>query len=240
LTAKANSKPLRSIWKPSKNGDEPYFERLIMFISLVGMSGSGKSYWSKRLSESGFRHFCCDDAIAAKLSSGLSEKNDSIEALGCWMGFPFEPHYKEREARYLACEVEVMIQILDELAEAQDHPEMNVVVDTTGSVIYTGEEILRGLRDFTTVVHLSTPQEIQKLMLENYISARRPILWRKLFIKKSAETNDQALARCYPQLLASREAEYENLAHVTIDYYRHRSGEFRIEDFLHDAAIERV
>ncbi len=178
--------------------------------------------------------------IAAKLALDLGEKGDSIEALSRWMGYPFDLHYKEREARYLSCEIEVMTQILDELAEAQDHPEMNVVVDTTGSVIYTGEKILSRLRACTTVVYLSTPQEIRKSVIESYVSASRPVLWRKFFVKRPDETNEQALARCYPKLLASRDAEYRKAAHVTISYHSHRAAQFQIRDFLRCAGVERI
>ena len=211
-----------------------------MRLSLVGMSGSGKSYWSKKLSKSGFRRYCCDDLIAARLVMDLGKKHGSIGTVGKWMGFPFEPQYKEREAKYLACETEVMSQILGELAKAEDHPGKNIVVDTTGSVIYTSEAILARLRDCTIVVHLSTPLEIQKVKLDSYIRKPRPVLWRDLFMRKPGETNEQALARCYPLLLASRETQYKNLAHVTISYYRHRTGRFGVEDFLHDAGVGRT
>ena len=73
------------------------------------------------------------------------------------MGFPYESQYKQRESKYLACEVEVLIEVLEYLESGQNNPEENVVVDTTGSVIYTGDEILRRLRRTTTVVYLSRP-----------------------------------------------------------------------------------
>ena len=208
-----------------------------MRLSLVGMSGSGKSYWSKKLSKSGFRRFCCDDMIAAKLELDLGKKHGSIGTVGRWMGFPFEPQYKEREAKYLTCETDVMSKILDELGRAGDRPGKNIVVDTTGSVIYTSEAILAKLRESTIIVHLSTPLEIQKAKLESYIQKPRPVLWRDLFMRRPDETNEQALARCYPLLLASRETQYERLAHVTMSYYRHRSGQFGVEEFLRDAGV---
>ena len=97
-----------------------------MRLSLVGMSGSGKSFWSGKLSRSGFRRMCCDDLIAARLVAELGSKRGGIAAVGRWMGFPFEPHYKEREAAYLACEMEVMNQILEELGKGEDNPEEDI------------------------------------------------------------------------------------------------------------------
>jgi shikimate kinase len=211
-----------------------------MHLSLVGMSGSGKSFWSKKLSQSGFLRFCCDDLIAARLVPELGQRADSIAAVGSWMGFPYEPRYKEREAAYLACEMEVMSELLQQLGESEGGVGERIVVDTTGSVIYVGDEALAKLRNVTTIVHLATPLEIQKVMLEAYVKRPRPVLWREVFLKKSDEGNDQALARCYPQLLASRERRYEKLAHVTISYYHHRRAGFGVEDFLIDAGVRKT
>ncbi len=208
-----------------------------MRLSLVGMSGSGKSFWSGKLSRAGFRRFCCDELIAARLGDELGPGGSSIDVVGRWMGFPFEPHYKEREAAYLSCEMEVMAKILEKLEKVADNPDKAIVVDTTGSVIYTGERMLSRLRECTIVVHLSTPLEIQKMKLETYMKKPRPVLWRELFSKRPDESNEQALARCYPKLLASREHQYKELAHVTISYYKHRKAGFGVEDFLREAGF---
>jgi len=206
-------------------------------LSLVGMSGSGKSFWSGRLSRSGFRRICCDDLIAAGLVAELGNKRGNIAMVGRWMGFPFEPHYREREAAYLACEMEVMDKILAELDKGEDNFEENIVIDTTGSVIYTGEETLTKLRRCSIVVHLSTPIEVRKVMLEAYMKKPRPVLWREMFTQRPDETNEQALARCYPQLLSSRERQYETLARVTISYYKHRRAGFGVAEFLSSTGI---
>jgi shikimate kinase len=208
-----------------------------MRLSLVGMSGSGKSFWSGKLSRPGFRRMCCDDLIAARLVEELGSKRGGIATVGRWMGLPFEPHYSEREAAYLACEMEVMNQILAELDTGDDDPEANVVIDTTGSVIYTGEATLTKLRRCSIVVHLSTPIEIQKMMLEAYMKKPRPVLWRDMFSQRPDETTKQALARCYPQLLSNRERQYEALAHVTISYYKHRRAGFGVAEFLRSARV---
>jgi shikimate kinase len=180
---------------------------------------------------------CCDDLIAAGLIAELGSKRGGIATVGRWMGFPFEPHYREREAAYLACEMEVMNQILAEIDKDEANPEENIVIDTTGSVIYTGEEILTRLRRCSVIVHLSTPIEIQKTMLDGYMRKPRPLLWRDMFVQRPHETNDQALVRCYPQLLSSREKQYEALAHVTISYYKHRRAGFGVAEFLSSAGV---
>jgi shikimate kinase len=201
-----------------------------MHLSLIGMSGSGKSHWSTEFAEHGFLRFCCDDLIADKLAAELTRSDGTAMDLGEWMGFPYEPQYKERESEYLACEIAVIGGVLDYLSGS--NPEEKIVVDTTGSVIYAGEDILGKLRSTTTVVHLATPPEIKEKMLEVYVDQPRPVLWRDIFSKTPGETNEEALARCYSLLLLSRERLYGQHAHVTIDYYVRRREGFGVKDFL--------
>jgi len=59
-----------------------------MRLSLVGMSGSGKSFWSGKLARSGFTRIGCDDLIAARLVSELGGTHDSVSRVGRWMGLP--------------------------------------------------------------------------------------------------------------------------------------------------------
>ena len=201
-----------------------------MHLSLIGMSGSGKSHWSTELEKVGFRRFCCDELIAGKLAPELIRSDGTALDLGEWMGFPYEPQYKEREYKYLACEIEVIGEILGYLSRSK--PREKVVVDTTGSVIYTGKGILERLKSNSTVVYLATPPEVKERMLRVYLDQPRPVLWRDVFSKKSGETNAEALARCYPQLLFSRQRLYEQHADVTIDYHVRNGKGFGVKDLL--------
>ena len=203
-----------------------------MRLSLIGMAGSGKSYWSMKLVEHGFRRFCCDDLIAAKLDPELTRPDGTTMELGQWMGFPYEPHYRERESKYLAYEIEVLTEILEYLESRKSNPEEKIVLDTTGSVIYAGERILRRLRRYTTVIYLSIPPEVRGQMLKAYLSNPHPMLWRNVFSKEPDETEQEALARCYPRLVVARERLYEHYANVTIDYYRRREEGFGVSDLL--------
>jgi len=203
-----------------------------MCLSLIGMAGSGKSYWSMKLVEHGFRRFCCDDLIAAKLDPELTRPDGTTMELGQWMGFPYEPHYRERESKYLACEIEVLAEILEYLESRKSNPEEKIVLDTTGSVIYTGERILRRLRRYTTVIYLSIPPEVRGQLLKAYVSNPHPMLWRNVFSKDPDETEQEALARCYPRLVVARERLYEHYANVSIDYYRRSEEGFGVSDLL--------
>ena len=204
-----------------------------MRVSLIGMAGSGKSYWSLKLAEHGFTRFCCDELIAEKLAPELAGSGSRTMTMGDWMGFPFEKGYEDRAARYLALEREVVAGIITYLEDHENNPNENLVVDTTGSVIYTGNDNLARLRLYTTVVYLTIAAEVRQQLLRDYISNPHPMLWRGVFHKEPHETNREALARCYPTLVAERERLYERLSDVKVDYYRRRERGFGVDDFIH-------
>lgn len=210
-----------------------------MRLSLIGMSGSGKSIWAMKLAENGFRRYCCDDLIATKLAPELTRSDGTAIKLGEWMGFPYQRRYKGRESKYLSFEIEVLAEILEFFESRDNDGEEEMVIDTTGSAIYAGEEILRRLCRCTTVVHLATPPEVQGLMLEAYVANQRPVVWRDMFSKGPNETNEEALARCYSRLLSSRERLYEQYADVTIDYYRLNQDGFGVNEFLKEVNVRR-
>ena len=151
--------------------------------------------------------------------------------MGKWMGFPYEPGYRVREAQYLAFEVEVLREILEYLRNTTESDE-NIVVDTTGSVVYTGDAILEELHRRTTTIHLSNPPEVQELMFKAYVARPTPLLWREGFQMAPSETPEAALTRCYAELLSSREKLYRKYAVMDIGYFTRRSKEFDVEALL--------
>lgn len=204
-----------------------------MLLSLIGMSGSGKSYWSEKLARHGFRRFWIDALIVEKLSAHLKREDGSSLTLGEWMGFPFQDGYQERERLYLSHEKQLMAEIIDWIDKnGAAHPNENVVVDTTGSVIYTGDDLLRSLRALTTVIYFQVPIVIREAMLRQYLSNPRPVLWREFFSIAPGESVETALYRSYNALLDSREVLYRKLAHIEIDFFRRNSPDFKISDFL--------
>ena len=207
-----------------------------MCLSLIGMSGAGKTHWSIKLAEHGFKLFCCDDLIAQKLAPELAGTHGNTIQLGKWMGLPYESQYKQCESKYLDCEAEVLEEILDYVENRQNRPGENVVIDTTGSVIYVEDDLLRGLRRCTTVVHLTIPPEAQEQMFKTYLSEPRPVVWRDIFVKKPCESNAEALARCYPVLLSLRKRLYMRHRDVTINYDQRNKNGFRVSDFLNAIA----
>jgi shikimate kinase len=183
-------------------------------IALVGMSGAGKTFWSKRLAANGRPAISCDDRIEERLSGHLAADGYSgISGVAAWMGWPDSATYAQREADYLAAEIAALDEVLSEL---ERDPKRELVLDTTGSVIYTGNNILMRLRRQMTVVYLAASQHEQELLIERYLTDPKPVLWRGAFQSKNGETPHETVARCYPKLVAARRQSYEALAHCTL------------------------
>ncbi|MHB8501793.1 MAG: shikimate kinase [Candidatus Acidiferrales bacterium] len=183
-------------------------------LALVGMSGAGKSFWTKKLAAEGWTAISCDNLIEEKLASRLAACGYSgINGVAAWMGWPDHPKYAEREAQYLEEEIHTLGEVLTGLERASEKP---LVLDTSGSVIYTGNNLLLRLRRRMTVVYLAASAEEQQLLIERYLRDPKPVLWRGAFQPKKGETARETVARCYPALIAARRQSYEALAHCTL------------------------
>lgn len=185
-----------------------------MRLALIGMSGSGKTFWTKKLAEKGSPAVFCDDKIEHRLAPRLGPGGYSgINGVAAWMGWPDSPAYAEREAEYLAEESHTLDEVLNELEEKREKP---LVLDTTGSVIYAGNHLLMRLRRQMTIVYLAVTEQERHLLIERYLNDPKPVLWRGAFQAKSGETPRETVARCYPALIEARRRSYEALAHCTL------------------------
>jgi shikimate kinase len=203
-----------------------------MRIALIGMAGSGKTYWSSRLEKRGFKRFCCDEMIAEKLEPELKKPDGSVLSVAEWMGFPHESRYQERQEQYLFLESRVLGRIIDYLEGESEEQQKKVVVDTTGSVIYVEEQLLRRLSRSTTMVLLETPSPVREVLLEAYLRHPHPLVWKGKFSQHRGESFREALARSYTDLFVSRAALYRTYAHVTATYDEVRRQDFGTEEFL--------
>jgi shikimate kinase len=199
-------------------------------LALVGMSGAGKTFWSRQLASAGHPAISCDDKIEERLASRLAAGGYSgINGVAAWMGWPDSPNYAERESQYLSEEIAVLEELLDDLARSS---EKSLVLDTTGSVIYTGNHLLMRLRKLMTVVHLAASAQEQHLLIERYLTDPKPVLWRGAFQARPNEAPGETVARCYPNLIAARRQSYAALAHCTIEVARLRELPHTPEAFL--------
>ncbi len=183
-----------------------------MNVALIGMSGMGKSHHSAALAARGFVHHDIDAEIAAHVPDLVEALPGErpVETVGRWMGMPWMPGRAEREGQYLALEAKITRAAI-EAAEEGDH-----VIDTTGSVIYLEDALLDRLRERARVVYLRAPQDRVDAMLARYLREPKPVVWGAVWAPRQGESNDAALRRLYPQLLAWRATRYEALAHLSL------------------------
>ena len=202
-----------------------------MRIGLIGMSGAGKTSLALKLAAAGYEHLDCDRLIAAKVSAALDRSLVTLDDLSAWLGFPYEAGFRDKEARYIACETAVLREIADRLARTSGQ-QQNLVVDMGGSAIYIGRAVFLRLRRLMTIVYLAVPREAHARMLQEYLRRPRPLIWRGQFRSKRGETHAAALARCYPQLIAFRERRYEALCDLRLDALPCQRSDLEIECFL--------
>jgi len=183
-------------------------------LAIVGMSGAGKTFWTKKLAEQGEPAVSCDDEIERRLASHLAAGGYSgTQGVAAWMGWPDSPSYAQRETQYLAEEIRVLDDVLSSLERDCGR---SLILDTTGSVIYAGNNLLFRLRKQMTVVYLAASDAERQLLIECYLSDPKPVLWRGAFVPKANEPPRETVVRCYPTLIEARRRSYETLAHVTL------------------------
>jgi len=183
-------------------------------LALIGMSGAGKTFWTKKLAESGRSSISCDDRIEQRLALRLAAGGFAgINGVAAWMGWPSSQTYVERESEYLAAEIHTLDEILTAL---ETNVQQELVLDTTGSVIYAGNNLLMRLRRQMSVVYLAASESEQQLLIERYLTDPKPVLWRGAFQARPGEAPRETVARCYPTLIAARRRSYEALAHCTL------------------------
>lgn len=200
-----------------------------MFLTLMGMSGVGKTVCAAKLAAHGFQVIDCDALIAARLQVIDSGSGRSLEEIGRWMGFPYEAEFRRREALYLACEQEVL---RDVLAQATASTGTNCVIDTGGSIIYADPALLQSLRQCSTVIYLRIPDTLYPQLLSSYLHCPRPLIWNGLFTQTPDEQLQDAFRRCYRQLICRREQLYEQYSHLILEYGDYRRPEFSAEHLL--------
>lgn len=202
-----------------------------MIISFIGMSGMGKSYWSKQLVEQGFQRISIDNLIEVQLKRELERHGLSrINGVAKWMGQPYEPHFKEREQTYLEFERQAMQATFDQINR---HPNQDYVIDTTGSVIYLGDQVCNQLKQSSLVVNFVTPQSVMDKMYQQYITNPKPVIWGNSYQPQANQTPQQALETCYPLLLQYRLQLYQKYADLALSYHILKDPNFTVHELLH-------
>lgn len=196
-----------------------------MNITLIGMSNIGKSHWALRLErEAGFRRIDCDALVESALEPHLKAQGFAgVQEVAKWMGQPYAPQYQETSREFVRCEREVMLKVVSELRQSESAIVAPCVIDTCGSVIYSGDEIKEGLKAATQVVYLEASEEHQAELFARYIAEPKPVIWGNAFSRENGEDVQHALERCYPRLLSSRDKLYREWADCSVPFKLHRA-----------------
>jgi len=195
------------------------FDQLLLenqlVLSFVGMSNIGKTYWSKKLHNKGFRHFSCDDLIEAKLEPILNELGYAgiIEDVSRWMGQPYDQKFATNQQKYLSLEREVMEDIF---AQVNNGKKQNTVIDTTGSVIHTSRNLCARLKQCSMVIYIEAPESMKEEMFKRYLKEPKPVVFGDIYNPKDNETEMQTLSRCYRKLFNFRSTLYAECADMVI------------------------
>jgi len=200
-----------------------------LVITIMGMSNIGKTHWSKKLKNLNFEHKCCDDLIENILEPELKSLGyKGLADMAKWLGQPYSPQFQNNQKRYMQHEIEVMEKIFNDL---ENKHSQNITIDTTGSVIYTGDDICNELKSKSLIIHIEATPEMREQMFNRFLSNPKPIVWGESFKQNDNESDFDALKRCYPKLLDYRTNKYRQFADITIPYQQliHNSS---AENFL--------
>jgi len=174
-------------------------------LSFIGMSNAGKSYRSKVLNrEANFLWYQVDEQIQQALGF------KTMGEISSWLGYPTSVGYKDRERQYLELENRFTKEA------AMETKGQNFVFDTTGSVAHLDQETLQILKENCLVVHLMVDEKSIEKMMEKFFVEPKPVAWCGYFTEREGETEEAALRRCYPEILAERLKKYRALAHINI------------------------
>jgi len=202
-----------------------------MILTLIGMSGAGKSFWAGKLAAYGFTCFPCDALLIARLRTICGYEATSLVEVGRWMGLPHEPGFRQREALYLRCEMDVLREVIARATLCADN-RIPCVIDTGGSAVYAGAELFQHLRRLSTIVYLAIPAGIHQQMLATYLADPLPLIWNGLFKQEQNEDLHDTFKRCYSLLIGHRERLYETYSDVTLEYDYYRQPALMAESFI--------
>jgi shikimate kinase len=203
-----------------------------MIITLVGMSNIGKSRLAERLvADKGFERIGCDDLVETAIGDELKQLGYSgVNDVGRWMGQPYTPNYPRNSAKFIECEREVMLQVISRIETTK--VEYPLVIDTTGSVIYVGDDVINNLKKLTKIVYLEASEAHREQLFKLYMEEPKPVIWGDSYSKLPSESEHESLVRCYPKLLGFRASKFEAVANLIIPYESHRINEMDLEALL--------
>jgi hypothetical protein len=104
------------------------------------------------------------------------------------------------------------------LKEVESSSFSNIIFDTTGSVVHTGDDLCAALKAKTVVVYIRASDEQTEALFRQYSIEPKPTVFGHLFRQETGEDKSDAMMRSYVNLLKYRGEKYAFIADVTIDH----------------------
>ncbi len=193
---------------PRAEFDSRYAEQSLR-IAFIGMSNIGKSYTATRLCKThDFDLIEVDRLIWAGLKQG------SMADFARWQGQPYSEGYEAREAVSVKLESTAMKTAMMKSAGIKRGG--NSLLDTTGSVIYSEEAVLKQLSAEYLIVHITAADKDLARLQADYFALPKPLVWHGHYQKIDGKSEQESIVASYPKLLQSRKSAYAALADISL------------------------
>ena len=203
-------------------------------ITLMGMSGVGKSHVSLKLAEWGWFNYSCDHLIGTKYLSSYvagAVSADNILNLSEFVGQIGDPSKggvgREEFARRQKMYYDAEVSVLRDLPVSVDAGTRRFVNDSSGSMCEVeDEDVLRVVGEKTLLVYLKVRQEDHADILDRAIKYPKPLYFPPAFfeerlarflskfdVPRVEEVDPQVfLSWVFPHLFEARLPKYQALA----------------------------
>jgi len=164
-------------------------------ITLMGMSGVGKTHLSLMLARQGWNHYSCDLAIGKfflgdEISKALGEDNhitaDDLSQLSRYIGRLGDPKkggldyetFMRRQHQYYMAECKAMLKLQDEVNKGARKGVENTVNDSTGSLCEIDNDTLLDFVDENSlIVYIEASEQEKREVLERAQQYPKPLFF---------------------------------------------------------------
>jgi len=164
-------------------------------ITLMGMSGVGKTYLSCMLAKDGWHHYSCDLEIGTKylgseIEETLGEKNkiiaEDLSQLSRYVSQLGDPakgglsleEFKRRQQAYYEAECQSLKSLKEVVKQAHKDGFTNVVNDSTGSLCEIDDEtLIETIDENSLIVYIKANAEEEKEVLRRAQEYPKPMFF---------------------------------------------------------------
>jgi len=208
-------------------------------ITLMGMSGAGKSYLTAMLEREGWHIYPCDHLLGEhylrdEIVACGSDQNPDLSPINAYIGQVGNPalggipldEFKRRQNLHYTAECNAM---RDMVRQARDCGDMHFVHDSSGSLCeLEDEDLLAQIGETTLLVYLKMGKEDEEELVRRAIAFPKSIYYPSMFFDahlkeymdfkglQSAEeiVPPEFVRWVFPKLFAARLPKYDRLAQL--------------------------